>query len=190
MKKYQPTIHFIAISLVLSLFICSCKDKDDDQEPLSGTNLIGIEGTFEIKSAVFFEMVDLDGDGPIQPSQNALFCLYDIFNIYESCASDIPLFEFRDNKVYHLCTENGQSRDMGDFKFIKTDAQMFIDIRLYEWNDPMDFFIEWTDMRFEIIEANLSANLWNFQGRGDLELTVNPGILNAFDFEMQELIVE
>lgn len=171
------------------MFLSGCK-KDKDDEPLSGTNLINIEGTFEIKSAVFQDMIDIDGEGPIQPSQDALYFLYDIFNIYESCASDVPIFEFKNQKIYHICTENGQSRDMGDFKFIKTDTQMIIDIELYEWNDPMDFFIEWSILRLEIKEANLSANLWNFQGTGDLELTVNPGTLVPFDFEMQEVVLE
>jgi hypothetical protein len=189
MKTYTAYLSVIALTFIIFFVLNGCKN-DDEDEPLSGTNLQGIEGTFEFKSAIFREMVDFDGDGPIQPTQDALFSLYDIFNIYESCASDLPIFEFKANKIYHLCTETGQSRDMGDFKFFRTDSQMIIDITLYEWNDPMDFFVEWTTLRLEIKEATLSANLWTFQGAGDLELTVNPGILVKYDFEMQEVVID
>ena len=188
MKKYI-SFPFLALSLlVMAILLSGCKKKDEE-DPLTANDLDWIEGTFIFKNATFVEMVDMDDDGPMQPTDNALYCLYDIFNMYLECPSINPTFEFTKMGDFNqFCIETGQSRYIGSFTF--NDVEQWVSIFVGDWNNPGDLYHIFQPFRLFIQQANKIDGLWNFQGDSFIKFSAYGPEEFWFNFELQEIIIE
>ena len=188
MRKYF-TFPFLAVLLIVMAIVLSGCPKKNEEDPLTANDLDWIEGTFIFKYATFVEMVDMDDEGPIQPTDNALDCLYDIFNMYSQCSSMNPTFEFTvEGNLNQYCVETGQSRYLGSFTF--NDVEQWVSIFNMEWNNPGDLYHVFSPVRLYIQQANKIDGLWNFQGDSYIKFSVYGAQEYWFNFELQEVIIE